>query len=83
MKAEIVTNFTDLGPSWEAVSCAATQERPKILWNTNAHYGVHKSPLMVSILSQINTIHITSFSLSKIHFNIVKCISDYRRVLNW
>jgi hypothetical protein len=28
-----LTNFMKLRPSWEAATCAATQELPSILWN--------------------------------------------------
>jgi hypothetical protein len=35
------------------------------------YYRVHKSPLLISILSQISSIHTIPSSLFKIHFNIV------------
>jgi hypothetical protein len=59
--------LTELSPSLGAVSCAAPQELPSILWNPTVQYRVHKSPPLVPI----NPIHTTSSYLSKIHFNIV------------
>jgi hypothetical protein len=60
-----------LSPSLEAANCAATQEAQElhsILWNPEVHYRVHKSPLLVPILSQIIPIHTIASYLSKIHF---------------
>jgi hypothetical protein len=64
--------LTELSPSWGAANCAATQELPYILWNLKVQYRVHKSPLLVPILSHINPLHSIPSYLSKIHF-IIAC----------
>jgi hypothetical protein len=61
----------ELSPSWQAANCAATEEIPSNLWNSNVYYIVHKSPSLVSILIQIDRVHTTPSQLPKIHFNII------------
>jgi len=39
-----LSNSTEQSPSWEANTCSACQEIPRLLCNLNVHYRVHKSP---------------------------------------
>jgi hypothetical protein len=42
------------GHSWEADSCSANQEIPKLLWNLQAHYCVHRNlPPVSTLLSNL------------------------------
>jgi hypothetical protein len=49
---------TDMTTLTDAVRKLRTQLKiPRILWDPNFHYPVHKSLQLVSILSQINLVH--------------------------
>jgi hypothetical protein len=61
----------ELRPSSKAANCATTQELPEILGNTKVHYLVHKSPPVVSLLSQMKSAHNVPPFISMIHFNII------------
>jgi hypothetical protein len=61
-------NSIELSSSSEAASRVAIQKFPKMLWNTEVDYRVHKSPPLVHITNQINPVHTTPSCLFKIQF---------------
>jgi hypothetical protein len=61
-----VHSLMELNTSWEPANCAAIQELPSIVWNPKVHYHVHKSPLLVPILKQIDPVYTTPSCLCKI-----------------
>jgi len=38
-----LTNLMEQSTSWESESSSNGQQIPRLLWNSNVHYGVHNS----------------------------------------
>ena len=67
----LLTNSMVQSPSWAANCFAAIQEIPSISRNPKVHYCTHKRPPPVSILGQLNPVHIPTSHLLEIHPNII------------
>jgi hypothetical protein len=61
----------ELSTTRETASYANTQKLPSILQKPKILYSIHKSPPLVPILSQTNSVHTTPSFLCKIHLNII------------
>jgi len=64
-------NLMQQRPSWKIYIPSTSHEIPCIWRNPQVHYHVHKSPPMVSILSQMNSVNTLPSCFSTLHLNIV------------
>jgi hypothetical protein len=65
------THSMEQSPPWEANRFAASQGIPRILWNQNVHYRIHKWPWPVPIMSQLNPVKTPTSYFQKIFLNII------------
>ena len=76
MWAFAVSNFMhtyclERSASCEANRFAASQEFPRILWNSKVRYRTHKCPPPVLSLGHINPVHNPTSHFLKIHLNVI------------
>jgi len=67
----LLTYSKKQSPSWETNRFSASQEIPRILWNRNVRYCIHKCPPRFPILSQLDTVRAPTSHFLEIRLNII------------
>jgi hypothetical protein len=58
---------TEQNPCREADGCFTAEELPRTLWKPEVHCLVHYSPPLVTVLSEMNSVHTFPAQLFRIH----------------
>jgi hypothetical protein len=58
-------------PAWQANRFSASEEIPHILRNPKVHYRIHRCPLPVPTMSQLDPVHNLTSYFQNIHLNII------------
>lgn len=66
-----LTNSMEEGPSWTLASGPGAYENSRPLCSPRVHVRVHKCLLLVTLLSQMNSVNIALYYLCSVHFNII------------
>jgi hypothetical protein len=64
----VISNAMEQSPSWEVIRSSASQEIPRILWNTKVHLHIHKIPPPVLTSASLN---ITAWRMRHFHITIL------------
>jgi len=65
-----LSNSMEHSSSW-VNNHSHSQEIPRLVWSPKAYYRIHKTPLLVSILSRMNSLHPIPQYFPEMHSNII------------
>ena len=68
---ELVTNFMEQNPSWEAKRSSASKYILHILWTPKIYYYTYKRMPPVPILSHVYPVHASPSHFFRTHFNFI------------
>jgi hypothetical protein len=61
---KLLIKYMEHSPYWETNICSGSQQILRILWSSQVHYHIHKSPEAVPIQKQMNPIHTLPYQIT-------------------